>query len=487
MSLDKEKQLAAAMRQLEILQLAKCFDPAKPESRPNEQQETILQGVNDYLVRWVVGGNQSGKSQLGAREVSWLFQETHPFFSRPKEWGDKPLTILVIGRTMTQVEEELWAKKIKPFLPAGCYEESKKGGMLYKVTNTRNKNRILFFSHHNTNEAREKLQSYTAHYAWFDEETSDMKLLEEIQRRLQANRGRFLGTLTNKKKNPDLRRLVDADIPHQKKYELFMLNNPIYKGREHEILDSLKTHTEGYVNAVLYGHWYDGEGFVYEFTEAHVEAPPGYDASWRHREAIDPASASKTGFILLAEQPSTGVWYVIKAKYIIERVPSTLVEKARDEVGNVNLLDRVADSHETWFISEAGKAKISYRPVEDKTNRKQALIKNLQQLLHDGKLKVAPWCEKLIDEFHECQWSETVDQKIVDGSRFHLLDALQYGVDSLPRPMKVHEYKPFEAQLKEANRIRKVKEASRAQFGKLPRRGKLWASKARRVKVSWPH
>ena len=167
--LQELRKLASALKKQEVSQLQLSFDPNKPDSRPTEQQLEILQDINTIPHRYALGGNQSGKSQTGGRECAWVFEDNHPYWNRPEEWGDQPLTMIVVARTSAQFEEELWKKKIKPFLKNGEYTEQNAGGVLKKVTHKKNKNTILFFSHHAQEEAREKIQSFTAQWLLQDE------------------------------------------------------------------------------------------------------------------------------------------------------------------------------------------------------------------------------------------------------------------------------------------------------------------------------
>ena len=96
--LDNERQLAAAMKRFTAIQRSKCFDPYDLESRPVGSQDLALREIGKYAHRYLIGGNQSGKSMTGGREAAWMFTETHPYWERPEEWGKMPLTMLIVGR-----------------------------------------------------------------------------------------------------------------------------------------------------------------------------------------------------------------------------------------------------------------------------------------------------------------------------------------------------------------------------------------------------
>ena len=469
-ALDSQRRLAAAMRKLQTMEKSKAFDPYKPESRPTTQQDEIFRDINNFQHRYILGGNQSGKTALGGREASWVFTETHPHWTRPKDWGARPLTMLIVARTNTHCEE-IWDTKIRPFLTTDEYQEHRHSQHLYKITNPKNGNKILLFSHHSPEEAREKLQMFVADWAWVDEMPRSMKLFEEVLKRVQSNRGPFLATFTPKIVNNEIRRLVDAAIPTQKKYKLHTLANPIYKGREEEILLQHSTFSEAFRNTVLFGDWYSGDDAVYNLEASHIQEPVNYSHAWRHLEVIDPAASGKAGLVYIAQDPRSQIWYVVDDTYINGAAASDLLVEVDKCAQTRSIVRRVSDPHEAWFVKEAAKApyRRTYQGVYKKNERKKELIKNLQEALNRGILKIAPWCERLIDEFNTCHWSETVNDKIVGASRFHLLDCVQYGLDNLPK--EVHETQPasYDEALKRANQERIRNEVRRAAAAKAGR------------------
>lgn len=420
--------------------------------------------TNLYLLANGLVTHNSGKSQVGARETSWLFQETHPYWERPESWGDEPLLLIVAGRTTKQIEETLW-RKIKAFLPDGSYKEHRIGTQIQKVTNTKNGNTILFLSHHSVNEAREKLQSYVAHYVWIDEMPGSVKIIEEATKRIIAKDGYFTMTLTPKTVNVQIKNWVDGLAePHGKLYKFKMFDNPVYdEERKETILASLKSMPESYVNSVLNGDWLASDQSVYQFVpETMIKQPEGYSPAWRHVEAVDPALKSKFGFTVWAEEPHTGIWYCVKDDYLKDiYVPEEMVNSVLEKTKGLNIVRRIADpgGGGTWFIGMASSKGVTYMTPYKKNERKGDLIKGLQTALASGKIKIAPWCERLIDEFANCQWSESGENKIVNSSSYHLLDSAQYFADAIPKYEGVMVSKSWSEELRISDRKRKEAEA----------------------------
>jgi phage terminase large subunit-like protein len=459
--LEKLRRLATAQRRLQALKLRDAFDPFSLDSRPTPDQEEVLRGQKTFRYQWVRGGNQTGKSQLGGRIASWFFLREHPHIDIEGLWPDEPLLLIVVARTSEQYQE-LWLKKIKPFLPAGSFKEQKTGGTLQSVSHLKNGSKIVFQSHHNPTEAKEKLQSFVAHFVWMDELSDNLGVYEELHRRVQAKRGYFLATFTPKLRAPAVRQYIEKPHPQKQVYQLRMLDNPLYRGREDEILADINNLPRELRNTILEGDWYADDDQVYSFDPTHHQAfPDGYSVLWRHMYAIDPAASGKAGLVVAAEHPRTGCWYVIKAKYLKGEAATDLLDKVAAEVRGLNITHRVADPHEAWYISEALKRRQYYLTVR-KDRRKEELIKNVSEALKTGWLKLAPsGCVDLEDEFGAARWSDTTPGKIVNGTKYHLLDALQYFVDTRPKFVPTAETVDVLVALDLANTKRKKTEAAR--------------------------
>lgn len=464
---DKKRELAVALRRAHRLELRDCFDPFKPESRPNVRQLEILKNMAECLFSWVLGGNQSGKSQLGGRVVAWFFKRDHPYMDIDKLWPDEPIVIIVVGRVHNQVEE-LWDKKIKPFLDVSEWKENRQGGTLQYVVNPKNGSKIIFATH-GSPETREKLQSYSAMLVWLDEMTDSLGILEELQRRVMAKRGRMLLTATPKIRAEAVKRFIEAPTAHSKVYRISMLDNPIYDDRRAEILSQIEGLPEAQRNTILYGDWYVGELAVFNFDPSvHYEDPPGYGARWPHVVCVDPAASGLMGFTLwAAPDKNAHRWWCVKAEYIRGGAPSDLVELVETKCANHNVIYRVFDSHEAWFSNQAAKMKIFYRGVPKKRDRKKEMIANLNQAFANGRIRIGSNCIDLASELSTAQWSETVEDKIVAASSYHLADCAQYFVDMMPAFKEAQEENmTHDTRLFLANRRRIAAEATRGQAKK---------------------
>ena len=457
--MDDAKKIASALRRLEKLKLNQAFDASFPDSRPNRKQQEFLSDIGKIQYRWLVAGNQSGKSQTVSRELAWVINENHPEWTRPIEWGTEPLLAIVAGQSR-QLMEEMWNKKLSPFFDSAEWKVVRQGGALQYVESTRTHNKILFIPHSDSSDqSRRYLQGFVAHYVLLDEMPGSLSILEELQRRVDARKGYFVAAFTPKFRNDEIRRIVDAATPPiGKKYRMSKLDNPIYAERLEEEIAKLNGFTESYRNTVLYGDWSTGDAAVYSFDYDKMTVPSlpeHYSRGWRHVASLDPASKNKFGYALFAEDPSTAIWYMVDDSYLEGLYdPNALFAEVQKKNQGYNITRQVCDPHESWFIALSNSSGITYHVPYDKNNRKTDLIKGLQHALSSGKLRIGRWCRNFIDEIQSCQWAENGD-RIVNATSYHELDCAQYFVDCMPKADPVQIVKPWEVELREGNEQRK--------------------------------
>lgn len=453
------------MKRLARLELNYAFDPEDPSSRPTPAQQAVFDDIETVRHRYIIAGNQSGKSALAAREIAWIVSDTHPTWTRPERWGDAPLFVIVAGQDRRMMEHELWTKKIKPFLDPADWQERRVGGQLQHVEHRHFGHKIVFVSHNDSSEKNRKhMQGYVAHYVWLDEMPSDIRILEELQRRVDARDGYLLATFTPKARNEEIRRVIDSAVPPlAKRYRLSKLENPLYADRLDQEITKLAGYSEEYKNTILYGDWYSGDSAVFDFVyeKMVVDEIPYYSKAWRHVLSVDPALKSKCGFTLWAEDPTNGTWFLVRDDYLEDLAnPDELISKIQALTQGYNVVKRISDPHESWFIGQSAKYRIIYELADKSSTRKGDLIKNLQLALSTGTVKVAAWCGNFITEVQACQWAEGGRDRIVNESRYHVLDAARYFVDMKPSYDETQRVMPWYVELRQKNDERKKRNAA---------------------------
>jgi len=464
---DVLKTLALAKKKQHRQELLLAFNPNDVSSRPTPDQDRAFREMATFNVQDVRGGNQSGKSQYGAKNVSWFCGRNHPYIDIEKKWPNQPMLVLVLARTSTHYEEH-WEKRISPYFEPSSYKVSKVGGVL-KTIRFKNGSKIIFFSYENPYEAAERVQSFTGHLIWIDEICGYRPLYEESERRLQVNDGRLLITYTAKKPVPEVRKYIEARSPYKQSYAFDAYDNPVYSAEAKKKIEASLNQMppeerEKWYNTVRFGAWMEEEGSVYNYDAVlhGKDLPDNYDRlAWRHHEIIDPAASGKCGFLLATEHPLTGMWYLIKAKYLAGEAPSDLLAKVEEETKNYRVTHRTCDPNAAWFIKEAALRKRHYGGVL-KDGRKTELIKGVSTALRENKVKlVEDLCEFLIDEMGTAKWSAKDTGKIANSTKFHLLDCFQYFIDTRPKFALPTAAPNILVLLDLANQKRKRAEASR--------------------------
>lgn len=487
-ALTKAKLELVRLRQEYQSKLRLAYDAENIDSRPTPAQEQILKD-DAHKIHWIIAGNRSGKSQLGARVVSWWFNNDHPFQERPEEWGTAPLQILVIGRVGEQIESELWAKKIKPFLKPGTYKEVRTGNALQRVINLENDNRIIFMSHHGAGEAREKVQAFTANVVWLDEMPDDSGLVSELLMRTLTSNGYLYATFTPLLRNEAIRKIVDSkDNPRAIKHKFSIVDNPIFKGREQEILAEIRAQSasEAEYRARAFGDWFEGDLRVFSYnSDAHRRPiPESYDRVWRHIAITDPSASGLTGLTLWAEDPQTGIWYCVKAKYLNGQAAYDLLDNVEREIAGHNVVMRVCDCNPAGFYKEAARRKIRWIPWTDKKDRKHATLEQFNTAMMQGKFYITEGLHAYEDELTMCSWSETDHSKIVHESKYHLADTGRIFVDWLPRikPLEQVQELTYTQQLRQAWKQKQAakEKAQQEKRAYIAQRRSRWTSRNRR-------
>lgn len=406
--------------------------------------------------------HNSGKTSSAAREVVWILEDSHPYWKRPDRWKNESLLIIVAGQDREMMEIEIWSRKIQPLLTRPQdWRPVRSGNALKHVVNKRTGDMIVFISHADSSETNRKhMQGYVGHYVWMDELSDNLSIIEELQRRVVSKDGYFTLTFTPKGKSGDIRRWADSlEPPLGNVYRMGQLDNPLFAARREEMLARVAMMPEGLRNTVLYGDWEIGDKAVYGFDrKTMVSRPPeDYSTSWRHVEGSDPAVSSKFGLVVLANEPNTDNWWVVRADYVHGIVsPDDIVKEVIKRTSSYNIVRRVVDSHESWYKGMASKMGLTYMQPYDKNNRKSELIKGLQLALSTGRVKIAPWCTDLIAELQAAQWADTDGKdKIQNSKSYHTADALQYVVDCLPKPEDPISSRTWEEELRFGNKKRK--------------------------------
>ena len=386
----------------------------------------------------------SGKSVTCCYLVAHLLLEDLPGWKRRPKWHKAPLLILWLGAKGAQIEESLWAKT-RPHLPPSSFKEHRQGASLHKVT-MKNGNTLLFQSYSNINEATIAVQSFTGHYVFLDELPGKAKLIEESLNRILVNEGLFMAAFTPKRPSPEVKRLLTLMNPETTMtYRLSVNDNPGISAQAlHEHRLEAAAHGEKMMKAILEGDWVESDNAVFYIDEEQLvrDLPSNYSAStWRHMESSDPAVASGFGFLLMAEDPATGLWYVIKAKVLsgaqIE-CDSVSVQTIKKLTAGYLITRRYADSAAANYRRTARLEGLVYSDGINKQDDFWNMISIVQQKM-GRQIFITPEALDLLDQLASYCTSDDNPEHIINRKKFHLVDAFRYGVLQLPKFTPVYE------------------------------------------------
>ena len=498
MSSEKDRLELIKLRALTASKLLSCFVATDLNSKPAGQSKLIITDT-EHRGHWIIGANRSGKTSVGAREFAWWFLGTHPFKQRLPEWGEAPLLMLMVGRTSQLITEEIWANKLKPLLPPGSYKTPQKDGAFLKsVEHATNGNRILFLSHHDAKNAREKIQGFTAHVVWLDEMPDDSSFLSELILRVSASgkvepgmtlSGYFYATFTPLVENENIKRIVDECAFPFKKWKLTLEDNPIFAGWNSSQLDDMIMALSGddiEYRARRFGDWYYSSERVvrgYDPIRNRAPLPFPYSPNLQHALIVDPAASGKVGCTLWVLEPNPALaaprWWCIRAVTLDGAAASLLVPQVEMNVVRgvrIGHRSRICDSSPSGFYKEAKLQGFEYVPVMDKGDTKLNSIEHINVAFFNRELMLVD--SKDTDELHienlQAKW-KTDEKAIVNSHKYHCLDTTRYFWMKKPVVEKIErEYEDNYHALKQHCMANNAARASQA--SKMKQRSAIWGT-----------
>lgn len=413
---------------------------------------------NGARIRWVFGGNRTGKTVCGGVEAVWYARGNHPFkkITKPTKGWVVSLTSQV-QRDVAQREilrwlNPAWIDKIVVLKgdktdPYSCVID------YIVVKSVCGGKSIIGFK--NCEQGRSKFQGTSQDYIWFDEEPPK-EIFDECRMRIVDTCGDMWGTMTPLMgltwiySDIYLKATEDPDI----KYWMFeWADNPYLSQKE--IKKLCESMSEEERESRQYGRFMTVSGLVYkEFNEnIHVIEPFTVPKEWYDKIAIDPGLKAPLSCHFYARDDD-GCVYVIDEHYVAEKPIKyhceKILEKAKElswpenRSGNITaLIDSAAN--QTNLSAEKSVAQLFRENgifVSTAVNKdKWVGIQRVKQYLKvdttdterypGGKprLFIFKTCPNLINEIKTYRWQEEKDEPVKKND--HALDELRYYIMSL--------------------------------------------------------
>ncbi len=416
-------------------------------------------------IRWIFGGNRTGKTVAGAVETVWFARGNHPYrtITSPMKGWVVSLTNEV-QRDVAQKEilrwlEPSWIKKI--VARRGEADDPKNAIIDFIVVKSLSGgDSVIGFKV--CEQGRAKFQGTSLDFVWFDEEPPK-EIFDECRMRVVDTMGSMWGTMTPLSGLSWVYEQIYLNERNDTGIKTFFMqweDNPYLHPSEIEYMKQSLTEEER--EARQYGRFVAKSGLVYkEFQEnIHVITPFDVPKEWYDMISIDPGFYAPTSCHFYARDPE-GTVYVIREHYesgkSVEEHAREIHEIAKelgwepDKSGNLHaLIDSAAD--QKTLASEKSVSDLFYRHkilVNSKVEKSKWVgIEQVREafkirphpdheLYPDGKAGIYIFenCPNLIRELKSYRFQPGSDQPYKKDD--HALDELRYYM------MSVRDQKPI--------------------------------------------
>lgn len=422
--------------------------------------------------RWALGGNRTGKTEVGAVETVWFARGTHPYkkITRPTEGWVVSLTNEV-QRDVAQKKvlsyiNPAWIKGVK--MREGRADDPENGVIDFILVESVHGG-VSTIGFKSCDQGRERFQGTSKDYIWFDEEPP-LEIYQECVMRTLDRKGYIWGTMTplkgltwvydviylNKNDDPEVWYIPMSweDNPYLSKDEIGRLNATLSE-------EELKARRDGKFVAIT--------GLVYkEFDEnLHVIEPFDVPREWQDTISIDPGleaplsahwyACDHDGNVYVVAEHYKKNWNIEQHMREIERISRELDWK-RSPKGRLScLMDAAADQRS--LQNEKSVAEVFREvglDVNTRVNKsKFAGIQRVKLYLSpkphpdtirwpNGKPKlfIFSTCKKMLEEIKQYRWKEDVGngREEPEKKNDHAMDELRYYIMSRPDPYTRHDY-----------------------------------------------
>jgi phage terminase large subunit-like protein len=290
--------------------------------------------------RLVMGGNRSGKTEVGAADTCHMFKGTHPY-----RQNVVPIKIKILATDFPNALRNTIIPKVEKFLPKSFItrREHNQQGVVSKLVGV-NESVIDFMSY---DQEVTKFESFDADLAWFDEPPPEV-IYKAVRRGLIDREGAMLFTMTPLYEPWIYHTLwVPAEAGDLKDTQTFLLptaSNPYIKASEIEAIKEIYSAEEQEVR--LYGQFKMLSGLIYKiFTKpTHVVPYRDWPRHWPVWMCLDPHIRKPHAVTWMGVTPEERKVILDELAFdgsIKELAPRILGMEAR---GGYRIVDRLVDT-----------------------------------------------------------------------------------------------------------------------------------------------
>jgi len=395
---------------------------------------------NDKPVRCMFGANKSGKTCLSMLEAvahaigkrMWLEQND------PDYLIDIPVPNQ--GRIVSTSYENGIKKVILPEFRKWCPPD------LFRKYNE--KESVIYLSNEGTVDAMSHKQDISdfagpvRYWTGFDEEPPEDVWDECMARHFTTKLRMWLAMTPDPKKRLTWTRtrLFNDETGDVGIFNMKIWDNPVITRKDAERILNMYPDDERKVRET--GCFPDAYGFIYsEFKNfmppaGHVVEDMILDDAWDIYVGIDPHPSAPCAAIFLAlDNQQRGIYFDEIYKHCVaSELASAIHEKLRGRQAVRYVIDPLANTPDTIFRTtmKLELEKYGIRPIRIADRNFWDGITKVQQLLHpspplgQARRFVMRRCKRLIWEFTHYMKGGDDDDKPLDHSRFHMLDAVRY-------------------------------------------------------------
>jgi phage terminase large subunit-like protein len=320
---DPREALLLRVRAREALKRRRAEGGIRYFRPSSEEQERALRFTKRGAL--VIGGNRSGKTEVGAAETVYRLLGNHPF----KPTHRPPIRVWACSQDLPGVKDQphTQLEKLRKWLPrdalrGGSWEKSY--SPMARTLNLANGSQVEFKGY---DQGLLKFESSAVHWIWLDEEPPDKRIWSSCLLRLLDYSGQWMLTATpvlSLQGKGWIEELWDARLDPDcgfDWFQLFTLNNTYLPRGEAEALFANLTDEERAVRANGAFARLGGKVLA-EFDPArHLCDPWLPPASWRHYLVIDPGGRNPTGGLFAAADPDGGL-HLYAEHYLADELPA---------------------------------------------------------------------------------------------------------------------------------------------------------------------